>query len=181
MSDDGLFSRDEILSGGASSGDVRRARAIVFLIEQESERAHDLQRAVTASAMSANNSAFVSLESILDPEALRGPLPGEADEAFVESFRAARRPATNPTLKRIERQARDWEPLVPQRADLRARSFDLLCQRYEIDRRRCRGICAAFRIDEPGFGDVFARVAGRSLDEACPAGKGGLLSRLRRG
>ena len=94
MSDDGLFSRDEILSGGASSGDVRRARALVFLIEQESERANDLQRAVTASAMSANNSAFVSLESILDPEALRGPLPGEADEAFVESFRAVRRPAT---------------------------------------------------------------------------------------
>ena len=89
MSDDGLFSRDEILAGGASSGDVRRARSLVYLIEQESQRASDLQRAVTASAMLANQSAYMSLESILDPEALRGSLPGESDEAFVESFRAA--------------------------------------------------------------------------------------------
>lgn len=181
MTDDGLFSRDEILSGGASAGDVRRARSLVFLIEQESTRASDLQKAVTASAMSASQSAFMSLESVLDPEALRGSLPGEADQAFVESFRAARRSSSSPQLKLIERHARDWAPLVPDRADLRARTFDLLCQRYEMDQRRCRNICSEFRIDEPGFADTFARIATRPLDEACPPGRGGLFSRLRRG
>lgn len=181
MSDDGLFSREEILSGGASAGDVRRARALVFLIEQESQRANDLQRAVTAAAVAGNQSAFLSIDQILDPEALRGSLPGETDEAFVASFRAARRSATNPQIKLIERHVQDWSTLVPERVDLRARTFDLLCQRYEVDRKRHRRTCAAFGVDDPAFAQVFARVAQRPLDEACPAGKGGLLSRLRRG
>ncbi len=180
MSDDGLFSREEILSGGASAGDVRRARSLVYLIEQESQRSSDRQKAITASAMSATQSAYMSLEHILDAEALRGSLPGEADEAFVESFRAARREAGSPQLKLIERHVSDWSMLVPPRVDLRARTFDLLCQRYEIDRKRCRRICEAFGIDDPQFAETFARVAQRPLDEACPAGKGGLLSRLRK-
>lgn len=180
MSDDGLFSRDEILAGGASSGDVRRARSLVYLIEQESQRASDLQRAVTASAMLANQSAYMSLESILDPEALRGSLPGESDEAFVESFRAARRSANSPQLKFIERHTREWIVLVPPRVDLRARTFDLLCQRYEINRKKCSRICAAFGVDDPAFAETFARVAQRPLNEACPTGGGGLFSRFRK-
>lgn len=181
MSDDGLFSRDEILAGGVSSGDARRARSLVFLIEQESQRASDLQRTITATAMSANQSAFMSIDQLLDPEALRGALPGEADEAFVASFRAARRSAASPQLKLLERHVKDWSMLVPTRVDLRARTFDLLCQRYEIDRKRCRKMCEAFGLDDPDFAATFARVAGRPLDEACPAGRGGLLSRLRKG
>lgn len=178
--DDGLFSREEVLSGAASAGDVRRARAVVYLIEQEATRAADRRRAISATAMTIDRGAFLSIDQILDPEALRGPLPGEADEAYIESFRAARRESTDAGLKLIERHTEDWLPLVPPRLDLRARTFDLLSRRYDLDRRRCSRLCAAFGVDDPAFAAAYERVARRPLDEAFVASKGGFLGRLRR-
>lgn len=180
---DDLFSRDEILGGGSGAGrDARRARAIVYLIEQETQRSADRQAGINAAgaAASAMAGSPLRLEDILDTEAQRGELPGEADEAFIESFRAARRHASSPERKQLERLTHSWTPLVPERADLRARVLDLLSQRYELTTRNARRILVAFGADDPAFSDTFARVSGRPLDEAIPTPSGGLLSRFRR-
>jgi hypothetical protein len=178
-----LFSRDEILAGGSGAGrDTRRARAIVYLIEQEAQRAGDRQAGITAAgaAASAMAGSPLRLDDLLDAEAQRGDLPGEADEAYLESFRAARRHASSPELRRLEREADHWAPLVPERTDLRARVLDLLAQRYELTTRNARRILATFGAADPAFADTFARTCGRSLDEAVPTPPGGLLSRFRR-
>jgi len=180
--DDGLFSRDEILAGGSGAArDTRRARAIVFLIEQEAQRAGDRRQGMAAAGAAASAMAGtpIDLNDLLDDEAQRGSLPGEADDAFIESFRAARRGAASPELKRLNTQADAWSPLVPERADLRARVLDLLSTRYELTTRNASKILRAFGADDPGFAATFARVTGRPLSEAVVEG-GGLLSRLRR-
>jgi len=179
----GLFSRDEILGGRAGAGaDQRRARAIVYLIEQEAQRSGDRSSSLAAmgTAAASMGGATVDLESMLDAEARRGALPGEADEAFVASFRAARRGAGSPALRRLNDQAPAWVALVPQRADLRARVLDLLSQRYELTERNARGILANLGANDPAFAATFARVAGRPLNEAVAPGGKGLLGRLRR-
>lgn len=178
-----LFSRDDILKGASGAGrDTRRARAIVYLIEQEAQRSGDRQAGIAAAgaAASAMAGSPLRLDDLLDPEAQRGELPGEADEAYLESYRAARRHASSPELKRLERQASSWAPIVPERADLRARVLDLLAQRYELTTRNARRILETLGATEPGFADVFARTCGRPLDEAVPTPSGGLLSRFRR-
>jgi len=182
--DDGLFSRDEILGGTSGSGrEMRRARAIVYLIEQEAQRSGDRRQGMAAAgaAASAMAGSPISLDDLLDEETRRGDLPGEADEAFIESFRAARRHSSSPELKRLDQQASAWAPLVPERADLRARILDLLAQRYELNPRKARHVLAALGADDPAFATTFARVCGRPLDEAVPPASGGLLSRFRRG
>jgi len=178
-----LFSRDEILGGrSAANADNRRARSVVYLIEQEAQRSGDMATGMAAagSAAAAMGGATIDLESLLDAEARRGELPGEADEAFVESFRAARRGTSGPNLRRLNKQAKAWRMLVPQRADLRARVLDMLSQRYELTTRNASAILANLGADDPGFAETFARVAGRPLDEAVRPASGGLLGRLRR-
>lgn len=183
MTDDGLFSRDEVLSGASgAAGDVRRARAIVFLIEQEAQRSADRRQGLAAAGAAASAMAGmpIDLDDLLDDEARRGALPGEADEAFIQSFRAARRGAASPELRRLAQQSDAWTSLVPDRPALRARVLDLLCQRYELTARNAKRILVAFRVDEDGFTEAFARTCGRTLDEAVPQVQGGLLGRFRR-
>lgn len=180
---DGLFNRDEILSGKSSgSADNRRARSIVYLIEQEAQRSGDRESGLAAAgtAAAAMGGAPVDLEALLDAEARRGSLPGESDEAFVESFRAARRQAVGPGLRRLNDQAQAWRPLVPQRLDLRARVLNVLADRYDLTTTNAAGILGNFGANEPGFADTFARISGRPLNDAVPQGRSGLWGRLRR-
>ena len=84
---DQFFSREEILGGGLSR--IRRARAIVFLLEQEARRIGDRNAALASVSPEAAGLFSAILDG--DPELMRRSLPGEADAAFIESFRNARR------------------------------------------------------------------------------------------
>lgn len=171
MGDDDLFpTREEILAGrGVANRDVRRARALVYLIEQESLRSTDRDRALSSLGMAAEGMGVaVDIEQFLDDEAQRGALPGEGDEAYLVSFRAARRSSSDPQARLIETQASSWASLVPTRVELRARVLDLLSQRYTLNTRSARRTLDVLGAGDPGFAEVFARVAGRSLDEAVP-------------
>jgi hypothetical protein len=182
MSGDELFSRDEVLAGGSGAArDTRRARSVCYLIEQEAQRSGDRRQGLAAAgtAASAMAGSPVNLEDLLDAEARRGALPGEADDAWLESFRAARRGAKHPDLRRLNQQADAWSSLVPERLDLRARVFEQLLSRYALDQRTGKRVLAAFGADDPAFRDAFAKVAGRTLDEAVPEPTG-LFSRFRR-
>ncbi len=170
--DDELFSREEVLSGRASPGDVRRARAILYLIEQEAQRSSDRQDGLNTVAMAAASGMTVDLAQVLDPETLAGALPGERDEAFLASFRAARRGAETPELKRLERFADDWKVLLPERLDLRVRLFSELANRYELDPKRSKQICAAFGTDDPEFAAKYERLFRKPLDSAFVQRKG---------
>jgi hypothetical protein len=182
MADDELFSRDEVLAGGSGAArDTRRARAVLYLIEQEAQRSGDRRKGLAAAATAASAMAGspVNLEDLLDAEARRGALPGEADDAWLESFRAARRGADHPDMRRLNQQADAWAALVPERLDLRARVLDQLLARYELTTRSGKRVLAAFGADDPDFAAAFARLAGRSLDEAVPKPTG-FLSRFKR-
>jgi hypothetical protein len=184
---DGLFSRDEVLAGASGrAADTRRAQAIVYLIEQEARRSADRRSGLAAAgaAASAMAGSPIDPDDLLDPEARRGELPGEADEAFIESFRAARRGASSPELKLLEKQTDAWGMLVPSRVDLRIRVLDLLSRRYELTTRNARRILEAFGADQAGFVDRFAQITGRPLAEAVPEAQGvlgGLFGRKRKG
>lgn len=180
MPDDDLFSRDEVLGGRVSKGDVRRARSLVYLIEQEAKRSADLQRGMTTVGTSAAMGVTVDLAHLVDAEALAGPLPGERDQAYLASFQAARRDVDSPELADIERHHESWAVLVPERLDLRARVFSVLAGRYQLSRKRCKHLCAAFGVDDPGFAEAYARVAGAPLDEAFVEPKGFFGRRARR-
>lgn len=172
MADDELFSREEVLAGRVSSGDVRRARALVYLIEQETARSAHFQQGLNAVALASASGVPVELGRVLDAEALAGPLPGERDEAFLASFRAARRQADSPELKRLDRHAPDWQVLVPDRLDLRVRVFADLASRYEIDPRKAKRLCEAFGVDAPDFAAAYERVIGAPLEDAFVVRKG---------
>ncbi len=184
---DGLFSRDEVLAGASGkAADTRRSQAIVYLIEQEARRSADRRSGLAAAgaAASAMAGSPIDLDELLDPEARRGELPGEADEAYIESFRAARRGASSPELKLLEKQTAAWQMLVPERVDLRVRVLDLLSKRYELTTRNARRVLTTFGADQPGFDDRFAQITGRPLTDAVPEGQGvlgGLFGRKRKG
>lgn len=181
MPDDDLFSRDEVLGGRVSRGDVRRARSLVYLIEQEAKRSADLQHGLATVGTSAAMGVTVDLAHLVDAEVLSGPLPGEGDDAYVASFRAARRSAESPELAEIERYHDSWSVLLPQRLDLRARVLMVLAGRYELSRKRCKHLCAAFGVDDPAFAQAYERVAGSPLAEAFVEPKGLFGRRSKRG
>lgn len=175
--DDELFTRDEILGGGLGRG--RRARALLVLIEQEASRAADRARYATALA-SPEALAMADVIVKADPEVMRGPLPGEAGAAYVESFRSLRRHAHAPEIKEIERSTDTWRVLLPEDVKLRAAVFHELAQKYELIRARIPKVCSAFGVDDPAFATAYEKTARRSLDETFVAdhGAGARLRKL---
>ncbi len=175
--EDELFTRDEVQSGGVSR--VRRARALVYLIEQESSRSRDRQTIIIASAASTASMSMV--DSILtgDLETMRGGLPGEQDAAFVESFRNARR-ITNPAqFKSLATHVGNWKVLVPDNLPLRAELLHQLSLRHSLAINKSKGIAAAFGVGTPEFDAAYQTVTGSDVSTAFtePAG---LFARFKR-
>ena len=113
MGNDELFSREEVLSGGVSRS--RRARALLYLIEQEADRVATKRANIAAASMDASF-GFVMLG---DEQTMRGDLPGEKDDAFIESFRNARRYSRRATVRVLNSNCRAWKVLLPDDVTLR--------------------------------------------------------------
>ncbi|MFM7685030.1 MAG: hypothetical protein ACKPDI_03775 [Actinomycetota bacterium] len=168
MTEDGLFSRDEILGGGFSR--VRRARAVVFLIEQEARRVRDQRAALATSSPEAGMmlSALVSA----DPETMRGSLPGEGDDAFIESFRNARRAGSGPLARALANTVDAWKVLLPDDLALRAEVLHQMGQRHALPRNRVEHLATTFGVGTPDFDAAYQRVASESVDTAFAAPMG---------
>ncbi len=165
MSDDGLFSREEIQQGGLSR--VRRARALLYLIEQEARRIRD-QRAVLATSAPEAGLLLSALHSA-DPETMRRSLPGEADDAFIESFRNARRAATGPEVRALAGTVDNWKVLLPADLSLRAEVLHQMASRYAMPSNRVSQLAEAFGVGTAEFDAEYQKVAGQPVASAFSA------------
>jgi len=155
VSDQG-FSHEEILGGGLSR--IRRARAIVFLLESEARRIGDRNSALASASPEAGGLFAAILDG--DPELMRRSLPGEADSAFIESFRNARRRSKPAASRLLENTVDSWKVLLPDEIPLRAEVLHQLSLRHGLPRNRSRRIAAEFGVGQQAFDDAYLRVVG---------------------
>ena len=141
MRDDaGLFSREEVLAGLPA----RRARTLVYLIEKAAARLR-LDREVPTMALGGERSAEA-----------RGL-------AWIEAFALDEEPSGPLTAQDIEAAAGRWASLVPRSAEIRAATARLLSERYQLDRRRMRGLRAALGLDFEEVAAAFEHQTGQPL------------------
>jgi hypothetical protein len=165
--DEDMFSRDEVLGGGLSR--TRRARACLYLIEQEASRQADRRRRLVAAATAAPEGAPMAVELLVnDDETMRRELPGEADEAYVESFRNARRAAKGAGLRTLARTIEYWRVLVPSDAQLRAEVLRQMAVRHTMTSSRARKVAAVFGVGDPDFDATFETIAGHPVQSLFP-------------
>src|SRR5262249_20738929 len=122
---DSPFTRHEALGGLP----VRRAQALLFLIES-----------LTARAAARSRQAMEL-----------SPIQAEAqaqDLAFLESFSAGRAPTRPPRIQDIERHAGDWAAQIPSDPRLRAATAHLLGAKYRFSYDAVPGIRAALGLDQ---------------------------------
>jgi hypothetical protein len=155
VSDQG-FSHEEILGGGLSR--IRRARAIVFLLESEARRIGDRNSALASASPEAGGLFAAILDG--DPELMRRSLPGEADSAFIESFRNARRRSKPAASRLLENTVDSWKVPLPDEIPLRAEVLHPLSLRHGLPRNRSRRSAAEFGVGQQAFDDAYLRVVG---------------------
>ena len=137
---DELLSREEVLGGLPA----RRARALIFLIDQHTARYVASREVGTMSQL--------------------GERSAEARElAWVEHFAMDREPE-QPTIQEIESAAGEWGPHVPASSSVRAATVALLAERYPLDRRRLPRTIAALGLDDPAVAAAYERQSGQPLD-----------------
>lgn len=178
MSDDEMFSRQEVLGGGLSR--VRRARALLYLIEQEAARISDKRATITATAtlpieagLSFNSLAFG------DAETMRESLPGEQDEAFIQSFRNARRNAPSAHSKVLAATTSGWKVLVPDDLELRAELLHQMTLRHSLPRNKSESIAKVFGVGSPEFDAAYLGTVGEPVDSVWGE-DAGMMASLRR-
>lgn len=150
---DELLSREEVLAGLPA----RRARALLFLIDQHTAR-HAASREVGTMSQLGERAA-------------------EARElAWVEHFAMNREPE-RPTIQEIEAAAGEWGPHVPAAPSVRAATATLLAERYPLDRRRLPRTLAALGLGEQDVADAYERQTGKPIAELWT--RSGIVERIR--
>lgn len=169
--------RDEITSGAV--GRVRRARALVFLIEEEAKRNRARQEALSASVLP-EIGATVTLIMSSDPELMRGALPGEGDQAYIDSFRNARRRSGRAKVRTLDSTWRMWKVLIPESLSLRAEVLNQLSMRHDLPRNKTKGIAKAFEVGTEAFDQAFLRTIGTPVETVFSESSGFLSRFVRR-
>jgi hypothetical protein len=156
MADRGEFlSREEVLGGLPA----RRARTLLFLIEQQS--------------------ALHACEREVGTMALLGERSAEARELeWIEAFALGRDAPRTTSIREIEAAAGRWAPLVAESAEVRAATLHLLAERHRLHYKRVPGIRDALGADDPRVAEAFQRQTEKPLETIWAARIGG-LDRLR--
>ena len=153
--------------GPGGLGRFRRARALVFLIEQEAARQRDRTSLIRSTALAAPDAVMGPVDLFTgSEETMRGRLPGEADDAFIASFRSARRISAPAAIKDLERSVSAWKPLIPEAPVLRAEVLHQLSLRYVLQQNKTKAIAAAFGVGSSGFELAYQLVAGSGSSAA---------------
>jgi hypothetical protein len=176
--EDDLFSRDEVIAGGLWR--VRRARALLYLIEQEASRIVQKRTNNMAISMAPIESAGMVaalLES--DSETMRRALPGESDDAYIESFRNARRTASPARSRGLADTASAWKVLLPDSPALRAEILHQMSLRHVLPANKAKSIMKVFGVGTPEFDEAYRSQVGSEVATAF-APDAGWVSSLRR-
>ena len=156
------FTRDAIQAGGLFR--VRKARALLYLIEQEARRVAD-QRAVVATSAPEAGSMLAALVAA-DPETMRADLPGEADAAYIESFRNARRYAAAGIARMLASTVDSWKVLLPDDLPTRAEVLHQMALRHALPANRCQAIGTAFGVGTAAFDSAYSDTVGAEVSSA---------------
>src|SRR4051812_37827920 len=131
------LSREEVMGGLPA----RRARTLLFLIEQQAAR-HAAEREVGTMALIGEGAA-------------------EARElGWIEAFALGRERRQTTSAREIEASAQLWASLVPESPAVRATVLRLLTERYELDPERVPGIRGALGSDDDRVAAAFQRLTG---------------------
>lgn len=159
---------------------MRRARALLYLIEQESARTVQKRSNNMAISMAPIEAGmFVALLED-DPETMRRSLPGEADAAFIESFRNARRTAAPAHSRGLASTAPEWKVLLPDNLGLRAEVLHQMSLRHELPANKAKPIMKVFGVGTTEFDEAYLKQIGSDVSTAFAADAGWLASLRRR-
>jgi hypothetical protein len=176
--DDELFSREEVMAGGTWR--TRRARALLYLIEQEASRLVQKRSNNMAISMAPMESAgMVAAMLDNDPETMRRRLPGESDAAYIESFRNARRNASPAQARGLAETASSWKVLLPDNLGLSAEVLHQMSLRHALPANRAKPIMKVFGVGTPEFDQAYLSQVGSEVGTAF-APDAGWLAGLRR-
>jgi hypothetical protein len=163
MSDEQLFTREEVLGGLPD----RRARRVLTAIESLCARRSATETragaylGVSDAAMVGEAALWTALLAASESEAQTQAEDDGLDEIRMLAGRT-RRPDS---IRQIERNADLWAPLVPAGADLRAALIRQLGSRYRFERRHVPGIRAALGLDTEEVQAAYARRYKEPLDQ----------------
>jgi hypothetical protein len=160
-------------------GRVRRARALVFLIEEEAKRNRDKHKAISL-AVSPERQYYIDAIYQADKLLFDGNLPGEKDDAYVASYRNAKRSTSRVTIKNIEAAARAWSVLVPEELSLRAEVLHQLSKKYELFESKTKSISRIFGAGTREFDEAFLQTLGFPVTEIFKTKKGFFQQVFRR-
>lgn len=157
---------------GDGLGRVRKARACLYLIEQEALRQVDRRGRIEALSTLPPESAAIVAALVDDDESMRRDLPGEADDAFLESFRNARRAAPPANFAALAATVGKWRVLIPERTLLRAEVLHQMALRHRMPINRSKEIARAFGVGSSEFDHAYRTVSGNDVDTAFVAASG---------
>ena len=109
---------------------------------------------------------------------LRRDLPGEADAAFIESFRNARRSTSGAETRALDSTAPSWKVLLPTEIRLRAEVLHQMALRHDLPRNKAKHIASAFGVGTAEFDAAYQKTVGKPVDTAFSEDKG-LFASLR--
>jgi hypothetical protein len=141
MTNDDLFSREEVLAGLPA----KRAKTLLFLIE--SQTAHWVARSRVEFSLS---------ESAANDRAL----------AFLEAFALGNSPPLRPTIAHLERYALQWMALVPENPRLKAALLQALSQKYRFSVQVVPNLRSALSCTERSVQKAYQQLYQKSWETA---------------
>jgi hypothetical protein len=162
MSDDLLFTREEVLGGLPD----RRARRLLTAIESLCARRSATETragaylGVSDAAMVGEAALWTALLAASESEAQTQAEDDGLDEIRMLAGRT-RRPDS---IRQIERSADLWAPMVPAGPEVRAALIRLIGSRYRFEKRHVPGIRRALGLDTEEVGQAYVRRYGEELE-----------------
>ncbi|MEZ4659531.1 MAG: aromatic amino acid transport family protein [Caldilineaceae bacterium] len=137
------LSRDEIL-GGLGGRTAKQASALLLLIETR-----------TAQLLADSRQAAAPYTPVTTRRA--------QTQAFLQTLAQERAPIAPPTVRDLERYARQWAALVPEGATTRAATAHLLGEKYQLPHRMTPGIRAALGLDDEAVQQAYQQLYNQPL------------------
>jgi amino acid permease len=137
------LSREEVLDG-LGGRNLKQTSALLLLIETR-----------TAHLLADSRQAT----SLVTPT----PTRRVQAHAYLQTLAQGRHRVVPPTIRDLERYARQWAELVPDNASVRAMTAHLLGEKYRFPRRMAPGIRAALGLDDASVQQAYQQIYNQPL------------------